>query len=234
MLFSNSFLALSFIAASTPLLFSASESEFLVKNLSEVQKIRWISATEAKANMSQLIPAGINPRFSTSYVARGRLPIHNNRWIPGKAYKKEEKLVMYYAYRGEELSTEDFELLVVPFDTTTWIWMDSEIKVFPKLAIVGGLEPNTVETMYICRGTYDNYVITGNLLKSSGVCSISYNYGEVRLHHYELLVINPYGESLGLSNYEPYQLKAEDIHNEYRAIHHVDPLTLSDEASREF
>ncbi|ODM92171.1 Golgi-associated plant pathogenesis-related protein 1 [Orchesella cincta] len=192
----------------------------------EGQKIQWIPSGDARKNMSQLIPAGEDTNGKINYVARGTLSRHDSRWVPGKAHMNGNVFYMYYAFNGSEFLTQTFELLVVPLESTTWV--QGEGQTIPRLAIVGGLEPSNVETSYICRGKVDNLTMTGKLLKSSGKCGIPF-HKEQRLDDYEVLVINEFGESIGLSNSELYQRNAVDIHNEFRETHHVGPLTLNDD-----
>ncbi|ODM92172.1 Golgi-associated plant pathogenesis-related protein 1 [Orchesella cincta] len=179
----------------------------------DIKQFQWITPNEAKQNLSQLIPAGLDADDWIVYIAR------LDGWLPGKGLLNNGVFYGYFSYDGQEhrawkgTSVKVFgsgirfvcgtaKLLVVPIGTTSWIQTNAQIDI-SQHAIVSGSDQESGETLYICRGWQDEgkTLMVGRLVPSSGICYIP--------HQYQLIALN--------------------THNEHRATHHLDPLSLTDD-----
>ncbi|CAL8140346.1 unnamed protein product [Orchesella dallaii] len=155
--------------------------------------LKWVSASDAF--FSHLDPAGYEDN-TVSFVARAQIA---GSWIPGKAISWLG--VTYLAYvplDGEEITEiPNFQVLLAPPGTTSWV--EAHDSVIPSLPVFGGNDPNTGESTYICRGANINgtNLIPGKLILSQGTCYLPH-YVEFPVTKYEVLVVNAYGESIGV------------------------------------
>ncbi|CAL8068661.1 unnamed protein product [Orchesella dallaii] len=167
---------------------------FLLVNIfifvhSHSNQLKWESASTISSD--QLDPAGKEGEF-TYYVARGSV---RKNWLNGKSLVMNGEHVAYTPYAGQEAEATDFQVLVVPAGTTSWVASGGNN--LPNYWIAGGYHPAVNETTVICRAFHAGHLIVGNGLKSYGACYTEYLNKVHPYSSYEILVLNDYGIATG-------------------------------------
>ncbi|OXA50535.1 uncharacterized protein LOC110853773 [Folsomia candida] len=124
------------------------------------------------------------------YVIRA---YHQGGMIPGKLHVGHSSA--YIAYGGEEVPTPNYEVLVAPVASLSWV--DGQGSFIPPNAVPGGRDPGG-ETYYIGRVWLNGTITVGKIHPSHGSCYVPYGGKEHPSHTYEILVKNALGRAMNV------------------------------------
>ncbi|CAL8143301.1 unnamed protein product [Orchesella dallaii] len=161
-------------------------SQVSAESVNAVDGIDWVGSRVV--DLSDLTLGGKEDN-QTLFVCRAQW---EGDWIPGKARVDAQDGILrcHFQYWQVGHNSTDFEVLVWPSETTSWV--ETEGSIIPNRAVVSGIDPGNDEVTYVCRAWHGNELIVGKALESFGVCFIAAD-GEPRISKYEVLVKNAYG-----------------------------------------
>jgi len=154
----------------------------------EPRFVTWVPAKNGN-HPKFAVHAGID-KGNKLYVARAR---YNNGVIPGKVVVGHTSA--YISYDGKEVPMANYEVLVAPPATLSWVdCLGSNI---PPFALPGGQDPNG-ETYYIGRVFHQGTVTVGKVHPSHGTCYVPHGGLEYPYTDYEILVKNKLGRAMNV------------------------------------
>jgi len=150
--------------------------------------IQWLPSRGGQA-APYAVPAGLDSGREL-YVIRA---YHEGGTVPGKLHVGHSSA--YIAYAGNEVPKYDYEVLVAPVASLSWV--DGQGSHIPPHAVPGGRDPNG-ETYYVGRVWLNGTITVGKVHPSHGACYVPYGGQEHASHSYEILVRNALGRAMNV------------------------------------
>jgi hypothetical protein len=142
--------------------------------------VQWVPASGGSVPEGAFV--GGEDNGAKVYVTRAS---HEGALLPGKLV--EGHACAYVPWGGEEHSKEQYEVLVVPAGSVSWVDAAGDA-VPPKAINAGNSEAN--EPLYIGRATHEDQPTVGKYHPANGSVYVSYGGKEIPYAEFQVLVLN--------------------------------------------
>lgn len=163
--------------------------------------IQWLNATPSEVMVHGLNPAGWEDHLHL-FVCRAWIP-EEERWLPGKIWVNagfhHRVLCFVSKNQNETIPKVDFQLLLAPSGTTSWV--PGSVNYEPEHGIIGGTGVEG-ENLFVCRAfpINNSTLIIGKYSTNTKLCYVTVaDNAHFEISSFEILVANDLAMTKGVS-----------------------------------